>query len=163
MLLIPIPTRTADASTTRTTADLELEPWKFLWLLTVDVYLLRVALGRRLLAVPFLGLCHVRIINVGKLVQRQRAPEDRGVNDTCRRAATAVLAASVAKVAAVGVVLGVQLAAISLASLCVTTALLLVWEESLLADMDDASGGVVSGAVEGARGSAGNILGGAWR
>lgn len=59
-----------------------------------------------------------------------------------RRAAVAVLAASVAKVAAIDVVLSVQMAALSLTSLCIMTVALLISEESLLSNLNVSSANV---------------------
>jgi membrane protein implicated in regulation of membrane protease activity len=145
------------------TAELEVpESWRFLWFVMivaycVDACLLRLTLGPEPLEVAFLALCHVKVISVGKKVQR--APEDQGVNrgaDRWRRTATALLAASVAKVAAIGVVLNVQLAALSLVALSIT-AVLLVMREEILSDLD-ASGGDI-GVEEGAGFAADTIEG----
>ncbi|TVU15224.1 hypothetical protein EJB05_38732, partial [Eragrostis curvula] len=115
------------------------ESWRYLWftMITahfVDVYLLRLALGPRPVAVAFLALCNVKVINVGKKVQR--TPDGDGDGSAggagkWRRVATAVLAASSVKVFAIYVLLGFQPAALSLASLGVTTVLLLIREENL--------------------------------
>jgi hypothetical protein len=146
------------------TTELEVpESWRFLWFVMivaycVDACLLRLSLGPEPLEVAFLALCHVKVIGVGKKVQR--APQDQCVNggaDRWRRTATALLAASVAKVAAIGVVLNVQLAALSLVALCITAVLLVMREENL-SDLD-ASGGDIGGEVEGAGFAADTIEG----
>lgn len=139
------------------------ELWSFLWSMMVtayfvDAFLLRFTLGHRTLEVAFLALCQVKVINLGKEVQRA-APEDGhlGGAGKWRRGSVAVLAACVAKAAVAGAVVGVQMAALSLASLCVMTVVLLIREESLLSELDDSVGGV-NGGEEGAGDNlAGNV------
>ncbi|KAK3142069.1 hypothetical protein QOZ80_4BG0341790 [Eleusine coracana subsp. coracana] len=137
-----------DDDSNGTPADLEAEPWKLLWLVAVtayliDVCLLRFTIGARPLPVAFLALCHVKVIHVGKKeVQREEGSAEGGAE--WRRAATGVLAASVVKVAAVGAVLGVQMAALSLVSLCGMSVFLVL--------SDDSDGG------EDGAGSAGSVI-----